>query len=57
MTVVRNGQPVEQLELSGKGQHRGAFGDTNTKSQALEKALRESIRTAVPYIAAATAKG
>jgi hypothetical protein len=54
LTVVRNGQPVQQLELAGRGQHRGVFGDTDTKSRALEKALRASIRKAVPYISAAT---
>ena len=54
MTVVRNGQPVEQIELTGKGQHRGAFGDTTPKARALEKALQQCIQRALPYIGAAT---
>jgi hypothetical protein len=54
MTVIRNGQPVEQIEFTGKGQHRGAFGDTTPKARALEKALQQCIQQAVPYINAGT---
>ncbi|MEA2734732.1 MAG: hypothetical protein QOE14_1183, partial [Humisphaera sp.] len=54
MTIIRNGAPVQQVELIGKGQHRGAFGDTGPKAIALEKALKQSVQKALLYISAAT---
>jgi hypothetical protein len=54
LTIIRNGLPVEQIEVTCKGQDRNVVHTEDQSEKAMESALRAGVRKSLPYFEAAT---